>query len=177
MKTVFRKRLYGEGVQYCNPYQRKKVGFIQSEYKNCNIFKDGYYSDGSYLIKVGKQPKTKHKYRESTLDLKKHLYEAARFAKREAEVVAEIYDCESDIKETVAACVRSKDKKTKMFFNIKFIDSILTKYPDAKMFIVTKEEYNNMLLFKVDDEPVACVMPLRDPIFSVYILKRMKGIK
>jgi len=168
-KLVFGRRLHGEEVEYYNPYQIKKVGFLEGDNQKANRYKDGYFSDGAYLMKLNEKPKVKHGFSESPPNIERLLLSTAKGTRKPAEIVAELYNGkENDI---VLAHVRSKDKKTEAFFNIKYIDSILTRYPMAKIYIKDNE---SPLVFKINKEAVACVMPIRDPKFSEYVMERMK---
>uniref|UniRef100_A0A6M3L838 Uncharacterized protein n=1 Tax=viral metagenome TaxID=1070528 RepID=A0A6M3L838_9ZZZZ len=170
-KLVFANRLHGEGVKYYNPYQKKKLGILEGEK---NFFKDGYFSDGAYLIKTIK-PKIKREFKEESPDMKKFIKEVNDSVKGPAEIIAELYDADNSLQEDIVmAHVRSKDKSIEAFFNIKYIDSILTMYPTANIFI---KDNQSTLLFKFGKAPVACVMPIRSPEFSEYIIKRMEKNK
>ena len=172
-KLVFANRLHGEDIKYYNPYQRKKLGILEGAEKN--FYKDKYFSDGYYLIRVNKDPKIKGEFKEESPDMKKFILEVNKSVKKPAEIIAELYDGDNSLQEDIVMVhVRSKDKSIEAFFNIKYIDSIFTMYPTADIFIKDNE---SALLFKLGKVPVACIMPFKSPEFSKYIIKRMEKNK
>lgn len=63
-------RVTGEEVQYLNPFRPHKKGPILS--KDGSTWgmrydkETGYFTNGSYLVKLDKPPKSKHKFRDFT---------------------------------------------------------------------------------------------------------------
>jgi len=172
-KTIFANRYGGKGIRYYNSYQKRKLGILEGLKRN--FYKNGYFSDSCYLIRVNEKPKIKKEFKKESPNMKKFIKEVNESVKKPAEIIAEFYDIGNSLQEDIVLVhVRAKDKSIEAFFNIKYIDSIFTIYPTANIFIKDDE---SPLLFKLGKVPVACVMPFKSPEFSKYIIKRMERNK
>jgi len=145
-------RLSGEGVEYYNEFQPRKVSpLIELKDRN-RYYTQGYYSDGAYIIKTPKS-KVKKEVKDEAKDLK-NILSAGEKAKP-ALIVGEV---KTEYGEEPYAHVMTVDEKYHATFDPKYIDNILTNFPDAKPFMKADEP---MLYFKVGDEVVGAIAGFR----------------
>jgi hypothetical protein len=152
------KRIKGEGIQYYNPYKPKKQGLIERYGKQ--YWKDGYYTDSSYLIKLEDKPKLKHPIVEGDKapNVKWLLSRYTDAILIPAKIAGMFYHGDAQIKgDPVLVDVVSSDETVRTFVNVRYIDSVTTKYPGAWVFINTD---NKSVVFKEDNQIVAVVMPI-----------------
>ncbi len=152
------KRLSDFEGEYYNEFKPRKEGIIEVA-TDRNFYRDGWYSNGYYAIKTEK-PTIKGTWSEGEQPDIKAVIPKTNLVP--AEIVGENYQgtgTESQ-QTTVFAHFLSKTGES-AFVNAKFVDSVLTKYPDAKPFVQSKDVFSSPILFKSKGDPIAVVMPMR----------------
>lgn len=158
-------RISGAGVQYYNPYVPKKQGIVEKpkDDERGTYAKDGYISDGGYLIKAPKS-KIKGKIAEKAHDLKQFVKDHEN-TKKPATLVGQYSEGIDDSNPIKVHIVSDKSYpkigRIEMGVDARYVDSILTEYPDAKVFV---KESESPAVFKIGDEIVGMAMPIRDVI-------------
>ncbi len=155
------KRIIDFEGEYYNEFKARKEGIIEVA-PDRNFYKDGWYSNGYYAIKTEK-PQLKGRgsvYPEGEMPDIKAIIPKTNLVP--AEIVGENYQGtgKEAQQQTVFAHFLSKTGES-AFANTKFVDSVLTKCPDAKPFMQSKDAFSSPILFKSKGEPVAVVMPMR----------------
>lgn len=156
-------RITGEDITYYNEFKPRKSDIITDKPDDGSISKnmmtkDGFFTNGHYAIKIKKDEVPKLSKGSLLSDYDKNF--SAIFPKglQPAKIVGELSEGRSE-KDIPKAHVVSKDG-TDLIYNARYIDVILSKYPDAKPFTKPGEE-TSILLFKKGNEVVAGVMPLK----------------
>lgn len=148
------KRISGAGVQYYNEFKPRREGLIEAEkdtdgIKNNRYF-DGWFSDGNYAIKT---EKPKFTMRESEFEAKIKDVLPKDSELEPAKLLGEFYQGNE-----IPFVHVETESGLNFTFDAKYIDSILTKYPNAKAFSAGEE---GKLVFKDNGEAVALAMPMR----------------
>jgi len=157
------KRVSGEGISYYNPFRVRKrtlkalpVDAQKNKWDKKNRL---YYSSG-LIIKLDKAPNVKISDKESVIpveNLEENAPDPASI-KGEASIQLEI----------PVADVVSADEKTHIYISAEYADIMLTRYPDAKIFI---GDINEPVVFKVDDKFAGAIMPMA--IYSQPVLDEL----
>ena len=150
------KRIVDFEGKYYHDYKPRKQGIIEKDKDSDrkNYYDDGWFSQGGYLIKLDKKPKTKIGYEEKTPD----MGEAFKGDFVGAEILGESYDNTGNLEKNKLVHIHVKTENGKHYlYNADYIDSVLTQYPDAK---ISANKENGMALFKVGNKKVAGVMPM-----------------
>ncbi|MCP4613013.1 MAG: hypothetical protein GY845_30335 [Planctomycetes bacterium] len=165
------KRLTDYDGHYYNEFKPRKEGLIEKkpDYKGDppeQYFGDGYFSDGSYLVKTTTKPKTKHPVEtKNTRNLK-----AATKGEnlKPAEMAAEAYEAEWDITLDKNGNAAGKTNIGKPYVHVvseggghvlldaKYVDSVLTLHPKAKPFM---GDIKGGVFFKKGNSIVGRIMP------------------
>ncbi|HUU53136.1 MAG TPA: 2'-5' RNA ligase family protein, partial [Candidatus Bathyarchaeia archaeon] len=144
------KRIIGEDVQYYNEFKPRKQGIIEREFNHKGdigqYYKDGYFSDGSYIIKTGSKPKLKYKVETKNTPDMADILEGHKKAKP-AIIRGEVLEGAGD---KVSVHVESKDGAKHHIYNAKYFDSIWTVHPKAEL--------------KIDDSGIAYFMKGKDVV-------------
>jgi len=140
------KRLVDFVGYYYHDYSVRKEDILFGE-EDSNYYTDGFYSNGMYFVKTDKKPVIKgkgKKYNENNPDIKS----LTKGKSVKGTIEGESYDNRyaTDTPTVVIAHVTTK-KGDHYGFNAAFVDSILTKFPDAKPYITE----NGIMLFKDAD--------------------------
>jgi len=168
------KRITGEGIEYYNPFRPRKQKLIEIKKTRGNIWKEPYYSDRGYIIKLSGKPKFKYKVTKEGPNIKTYIKEA--LADKEygrAEIKGEAYvGHEKDSKTIADVVVRDKH----IPIQTKYPDHILAEYPKAKVYA---KDDKSAVLFKDNGKVVGIVMPVTDAgaIDLVAGHKRLYGKK
>jgi hypothetical protein len=166
-------RIIGEDVSYYNDFKPRQEGIVvekpgekvfneetkqyeKSPGRNM-MTEDGFYTNGHYAIKATQTDLPKG----TLLQSPKEDFKFSKVFPKDlqpAKIVGEYF--EGFGKDEIAkAHVISKDG-TDLSYNAQYIDSILTKYPNAKPFTTPKNDAS-ILLFKDGKNVVGGVMPVR----------------
>jgi len=151
------KRLVDFVGYYYHDYSVRKEDILFGE-EDSNYYTDGFYSNGMYFVKTDKKPVIKgkgKKYNENNPDIKS----LTKGKSVKGTIEGESYDNRYDFDTPIVVFTHVTTKKGDHYgFNAAFVDSILTKFPDAKPYITE----NGMMLFKdADGNVVGGVMRIQ----------------
>jgi hypothetical protein len=145
------KRLSGEGVEYYNQFQpRKKSALIEGAHR---AYVDGFYTDGSYMVKVAKSKVKKSLDADYLPDIP-DLIDAGK----KAVPAVMVGEYKTEFAEEPLSHAMTADEEIHVEVDPKYIDNVLTLHPGAKPFI---NPDSLVLYFKEGDEVVGLVMPRR----------------
>ena len=157
------KRVSGEGISYYNPFRVRKrtlkalpVDAQKNKWDKKNRL---YYSSG-LIIKLDKAPNVKISDKESVIPVENLEENAPNPASIKGEASIQL--------EIPVADVVSADEKTHIYISAEYADIMLTRYPDAKIFI---GDINEPVVFKVDDKFAGAIMPMA--IYSQPVLDEL----
>ncbi len=150
------KRMKGEGVEYYNQFQPRKKGPLLESADRHRSYADGYYTDGSYIVKVDKSKIKK----ELTPDYEPPLSNILEDAKR-ADPAVLVGELKIEYEEEPQIHAMTKDEAVHGLFNPNYIDNILTLHPEAEPYMLAEKDDVPMLYFKSGNEVVGAVAPFK----------------
>lgn len=145
------KRIEGEGeVYYYNEYRTRKQSPIIQE-KGLNDYYDkklGWYSNGRYAIKTEK-PNFEIKQQDFSdiIPYKNNI---------PAKINGEYY-----IGLGTPAVDLIDESGNHISLNAKYVDAILSKFPNSNIYTDKENPFNNPVLFKSGKDPVGVIMPIK----------------
>ena len=147
----------GEDIEYVTDYIPRKGDIVvkkpSPEYEQGPGWANGYYADGTAMIKMDK-PKAPLDDRTS-----KRIPEYIdRFSKTKA--TPGIIEGEYNAFGSDFPLVMMRSGDIRAGISAKYVDAILTQHPDAKPFLT---EDDGMVVFRKGKEFVAAVMPINKP--------------
>ncbi|MFA5324403.1 MAG: hypothetical protein WC373_17130, partial [Smithella sp.] len=172
-KRVTGMRMELEDVSYYNEFKPREQGLVEGKRfpavdkvpeVNQNFYVDGYFTNGQYLVKT---EKPKFKLSNNKPDVKRVI---PKDAGSPTKIVAEFYRGGGKDRESATVHAIAEDG-TENAFNAHYVDSILTLYPDAKVFMTSGMK---PMVFKEGKEVVGLVMPLRDAVPSREFINEFK---
>jgi len=149
------KRLSADEIEFFNPYKAKKQGIVEVKGEpERNKYADGYYTNGHYLLKTEKPAKVSvtEMSKEQTSNMRAILDKKVSEAKITGEMKYE---------NNPQNYVLVEGGGQKVFLNANYVDSVMSKHPKAKPFM--GKTPTDAVMFKVGNENVGAIMPLREP--------------
>jgi hypothetical protein len=149
-------RITGEGIEYCNPFRvhvQNKPIFNNLKHENLWNDEAGYFSDGCYLIKLNNPPKTNKQINPIPTESIK-----SQFPKNFGNGTRFRAEVKPENKDKPLIFVYGNDFSG--WFDPKYIDHILTIYPDAVPYL----ESNIKLCFHNEREVLGIVMGIKSDI-------------
>lgn len=166
------KRIAIEGVEYYNQFTPRKQELITSKIdkdvpaKTRNFYDEniGWYSTGHYAIKTEKPIGIQYNSQsEKPIDIKRIIPDN----KVKAKIVGEFHRGLRDKSgEPVGAHIIGADGG-QVVVNASLVDAVLTKYPNAEVFLAENHPEHAAILFKDKGKPVAVISPFQGTLESV----------
>lgn len=163
------KRVELEGVSYYNEFKPRKQDVIPSDQPTrFNRYVDGYFTEGHYLLKT-ERPKGVKIEEGNPPNIKAVIPKDSDLTP--AKIVAEFREGGSELEPAKVHIIAENGKE--FGANAHFVDSVLTKHPDATVSVKT-EGGNNPIVFKKGNEVVGIVMPLKEGAPSAEFISEFK---
>lgn len=169
------KRVELEDVYYYNEFRPRKQELIPSANgKEKTFYVDGFFTQGHYLVKT-EMPKG-IPISENKPEVKK-VIESCLKNLQPAKIVGELYRGLAPDKSNALAHIIGKDAN-ELIANAHYVDVILTKHPEAKVFIKKIENRREGgIVFKVGDEVVGVVMPVKGDLPNDFFTEEVSRIR
>jgi hypothetical protein len=169
------KRLRDFAGWYYNEFKPRSQGIVEKEQdlspgvgtgntepRTRQWYRGGFFSNGDYLVKLDEKPKTRHPLEtsaEKSPDMAKLAKEqSSRKGLKPAELLGELYFGEDFDKGGPEPLVHVQTPTGEhIILQARYVDSILTEHPDAKVFA---SEVKAAVIFKDGKEVVGLVAPM-----------------
>jgi len=159
-KKVVGQRSNKKGVEFYNPFNVKtRNKIIEGKPNSAGVvkqfYRDGFFSQYHYAVKLPEAPKTKRPLLvgKKAPDIKAEIPTEGLI---NAIIIGEFKSAYDKV--TLAHAITSNGLD--VFFNANYIDIVLTKYPDAKLSVVPNGWGGYYGIFKINKKVVGIVMSL-----------------
>ena len=154
------KRICGEGIEYYLPYTaQKQTDFLFNSKNGSNYHNNnGYYMNNvaSFIIRTDSAPAEKENLRNIAEELRSVDFFGAYSNELQEIDTNKLYCIKSELAKNPLLHVRAYNQD--MYFNVDYVDSILTQYPDVKMYI----NKNICIVCKNNGVFVACFQGMKN---------------